>query len=377
MVLSLNETVAALGKLAPLELAADWDHVGLQIAPSEPGSIRRIFLTIDLTEPVLDEAIDAKADLIVAYHPPMFGGLKRLTGSDPKARLALRVIESGMAVYSPHTALDAVVGGMTDWLVEGLGAVANVSPIQPAKRHDSKQALKLVVFVPADHADRLRHELTRVGAGWIGAYSHCSFNLSGTGTFWGHEGANPVVGEAGRYETVEEIRMEMVCPRGALTEIAGVMESHHPYEEPAWELYPLEAKVLAGAGSGRIAELSAPAYLAQMVQRVKKHLNLKRVRVAAAEAHLAGEPIAQVAVCPGAGGSLFEGLDGPDLYLTGEMRHHDILAKVASGASVILTDHTNTERGYLPIFRDRLVALLGKKARVDISTVDRDPLEIQ
>lgn len=245
-----------LESIAPLRLAGSWDNVGLLIEGTR--SIRRIGLAIDLTGPVAEELLSADVDLIVSYHPPIFGGVKRLTRATPRSRTLLALIRAGVHVYSPHTALDAAEEGMGDWLIEPLGSSAE--PIAPDLLEPS------------------------VGAG----------------------------------------RKLVLKPR------------------PLGEI--------------------AAAYRA--------HLGLDHVRVAGREDQL----IASAAVCPGAGGSLFEGLTGIDLYVTGEMRHHDVLARLEEGSAVLLTDHTNCERGYLPRLAERLRE--GTGLDVVVSGLDADPLAI-
>ncbi len=377
---SLGHAIELLESIAPPAFAEDWDNVGLLLEPvsaADPASRRaapvsRALLTIDLTEAVMQEALDERAELVVAYHPPIFRGLKRLTADSPGNRVLLTAVRAGIAIYSPHTALDAAPGGVNDWLAEALGE-GESAPIEQSFEGDE---FKLVVFVPEANASELRDALAEAGAGWIGNYSHCSYNLSGQGTFLGHEGTNPAVGQSGKLETVDEVRMEMVCGRQSLPRAAEVIRRVHPYEEPAWDMYALSRKPRPGSGMGRLVTLRKPAKLDALVARIKAHLGLAHVRVAAAPAHQGGAPIARAAVCAGAGGSLFEKLRGPELLLTGEMRHHDVLARVASGTSVVLCDHTNTERGYLPTLAARLEKLSAGQLTTVVSSRDRDPLEI-
>jgi len=269
---TLTGVTDALKTLAPLSYAGSWDNVGLLIQGSRlDAPVSRVLLCIDLSRPVLEEALDVGASLIVAYHPTIFRGYKRLTDAHPEQSVILDLVRAGVSVFSPHTALDAAPGGVCDWLIEGLGALASRAPIE---------------------------------------------------------------------------------------EVKGLPE-------------PLAGQV----GAGRAGELVEAATLDALVARLKSHLGLPQVRIAAARDHAAGALIRRVAVCPGAGGSLFEKLRGPELFVTGEMRHHDVLARVARGESVILTDHTNTERGYLPVLGERLREALPELQSV-ISEVDRDPLVI-
>jgi dinuclear metal center YbgI/SA1388 family protein len=336
--------------------------------------IARVVLTIDLTSAVLEEAVRRGAELVVAYHPPIFKGMKRIRASKSSESVVAGALARSIAVYSPHTALDAAPDGVNDWLAESVGK-GQVTPLLPADGTPGSE-LKIVVFVPAEHAAKLREALSRAGAGVIGNYSQCSFNLTGSGTFLGGEGADPAVGSAGRLEEVEEIRIEMVCPPPALPAVAQAIAQVHPYEEPAWDAYPLASKPALGFGTGRAVELETPASLDELVRRVKGALGLSWLRLAAAERHQRGQSLRRIAVCAGAGGAVFERAPGFDLILTGELRHHDILARNAAGTSVMLCDHTNTERGYLPRFAERLARVSEQALEVLVSEADREPLVV-
>lgn len=374
MSIPLSVLLEKLESLAPLRYAEEWDNVGLLIDPRSRGAdldVRRMLLCIDATHAVVEEAINARVGCLLSYHPPLFRAQKRFANIE--APLLFAAARHGFAVYSPHTALDAVPLGINDWLVEGLGAGSSQALV-PHPELDPNATFKLVVFVPRDQADRLRDVLAEAGAGRIGAYSHCSFNISGEGTFFGLEGSDPVVGHAGRLEHVDEQRLEMVCPKRALPAISRAIAQHHPYEEPAWELYPLAAKPDDRAGAGRLLALDAPVSAPELINRVKAHLGLEQLRVALSSEHLAGERIQHVAVCAGSGRGVFEKARDADAYVTGELGHHDVLALLARGKSVILAEHSHTERGYLPRLKERLAALTEGKIEILIAESDREPL---
>jgi dinuclear metal center YbgI/SA1388 family protein len=371
---TLAEVVSLLERLAPLDLAEDWDNVGLLLEPSGSAerAIRRVFLCIDLSESVVAEASEQRADFVVAYHPPLFKGLKRLRASAAEERVIVLALEAKLPVYSPHTALDAAPNGVNDWLARGLGP-GTCRALVP--RVSERAAFKLVVFVPRSHVNALRAALSReLGAGQIGDYSECSYELDGKGSFLGGAATTPQVGERGRLEFVQEVRLEMRCERGALKDLARVIAAHHPYEEPVWDLYPLAALPSPEVGAGRVLELDTPIALSEAVARLKAHLGVSQLRVASGGQAGEGRMIRRVAICAGAGGSLFERVGGVDLFVTGEMRHHDVLAKLRAGASVILSEHTHTERGFLPELAQRLSALASGELEVVVSTRDADPL---
>ncbi|MET0790033.1 MAG: Nif3-like dinuclear metal center hexameric protein, partial [Polyangiaceae bacterium] len=303
---TLAEVLALLEQLAPLDLAEDWDNVGLLLEPSGAGQrpIARAFLCIDLSEAVLDEALTEGADFLLAYHPPLFRGLKRLRASVAEERVLLRALEAGLAIYSPHTALDAAQGGVNDWLASAFGPGRSAPLVGHAASAQSE--FKLVVFVPRSHVAALRHALaSELGAGSIGNYSECSYELEGQGSFFGNEAASPQVGSCGQLEFVSEVRLEMRCPAAAIPTLSRVIAAHHPYEEPAWDLYPLFTPASASSssvGAGRLLELDTPISLLDAVTRLKAHLGVATLRVASSGLHSAGTPIARVAVCAGAGG---------------------------------------------------------------------------
>ena len=367
-----NATLAeALEHIAPATLAEDWDNVGMLVGDPDAELGRGpIVLTIDLTRDVLDEAISAGARAMVAYHPPIFSPMRSIVASDPKQALVLGAIAHGMSVFSPHTALDAVEGGVADWLLDQAVGEAE-SALSATKRtalaahlsQDNNRTHKLVVFVPTEPDEllgRVRDALAVVGAGTIGNYSRCAFSLEGMGFFEGGAGANPTIGRAGALETVREHRLEMVCPGDRLAEILTVLRDVHPYEEPAFDVYRVEKTPDGLRGAGRVQSLGEPGDVRAIAKRLQRALGVEVVKLAGPECPSHGGTATCVAVCPGSGGSLLEAAiaRGADLFITGELSHHETLFALSRGCSVLLAGHTNTERGYLPVLRNRLMAEL-------------------
>ena len=382
--MNVLDLVRAMRTIAPLELAESWDRVGLLVGDEQRALAGPVVLTIDLTEDVLSEAAALKASAIVAYHPPIWEPLARLTTATARERILLRAVESGMAVYCPHTALDAAAGGVTDWLCEGLSGAAEGKVAGDcramtfaASRSDTQQ-VKIVTFVPPAEVDKIRGALASAGAGIIGAYSVCSFGVEGTGTFLGDETSNPVVGERGRLEKAHEIRLEMVCSKRALALAVETLRQFHPYEDPAIDVYELLPKPARGAGAGRRLTLDRPATLAELAGRMKSHLGHSRVQVASilGQGRLDAS-VSTIGVVPGAGGSLLSIArdEKCEVFVTGEMKHHDVLEALHSGMSVILAGHTNTERGYLTRLAAKLRGVLSG-VTVHLAREDRDPLVI-
>jgi dinuclear metal center YbgI/SA1388 family protein len=359
----LRDLVAHLDALAPLSAAAEWDNVGL-LAGDPAAHVARVLFTIDLTRDVLAEAVAASCELVVSYHPPLFRPVTRLAAG----HVVFDAIAAHVAVYSPHTALDAAPGGTNDVLADAVGMTERA----PLDRFEPKDdAFKLVVFVPAPHADEVSRAMFEAGAGRIGAYSSCSFRSAGTGTFFGEAGARPVVGEAGRLETVDEVRVETVVPIARAADVVAAMRAAHPYEEPAFDLVRLAARP-AAIGMGRVGNIARTSRRA-VVDQVKRALGAERVLVAGA---LDGDA-ARVAVLAGSGGEHVEAARaaGADVYVTGELRHHDALAAASSGMTVVCALHSVSERVALPSFAERLRARV-PGLDVAVSTRDRDPFQI-
>jgi dinuclear metal center YbgI/SA1388 family protein len=393
---TIADLVGAMDAIAPEYLAEEWDNVGLIVG--DPGDALRgpVLLTIDLRDAIVDEAIALKAGAIVAYHPPIFHPTKRLVASDARQRPVLRAARAGIALYSPHTALDAAPGALCDWLADMalLDAPANAPShdpsttkladrraLRPAGYRPPGQQVKIVTFVPESHAERVRHALASAGAGMIGDYAVCSFSVAGSGTFLGNEHAKPFVGKPQQLEHVDEVRLEMVCGKRALALALTTLRQFHPYEEPPIDVYELMPQPDRAAGAGRRLTLDQPLSLARIAQRLKANLRLSTIgvapspRLAPSAAEALNAPIKAFAVCPGSGSSLVDAAiaQGCQALITGELSHHETLRALDMGLSIIVAGHTNTERGYLPHLAARLAEAFPASHPV-VSAVDADPV---
>lgn len=360
--MELNAIARVLGELAPLGGAEPWDNVGL-LAGEPKMSVTRALFTVDLTLGVVDEAVESGAELVVAYHPPIFGGLKRVA-FDTALGAALR---HGIALYSPHTALDVAPLGTNDVLAR----IVRLREAKPLRDSSRERDLKLVVFVPEADVDRVADAMFAAGAGRIGDYERCSYRLAGQGTFFGNDSTNPAVGKKGTLERVDEIRLELVVPSAKLGVVVEALRGAHPYEEPAFDVYATRS-VPRGGGIGRVGRLD-PIGTSALVARIKKGLGIEEVLVAAPDG--AGDRMHRAAaVSAGSAGDMWKEARrfGADVYVTGEMRHHDALAAVAAGVTVICTLHSNSERVALKEFADRVRTRLDG-VNIDVSKIDRDP----
>jgi dinuclear metal center YbgI/SA1388 family protein len=369
--MKLREFISALDQIATLRYAETWDNVGL-LAGDPQQAVTRAMLCIDYTTEVADEGRNLNCDCIIAYHPPLFDAVKRITADGPSS-LIHDAIRRGVAIYSPHTALDVAEGGTNDMLADAIRMVER-KPLRPVASKSTD--CKLVTFVPENEVARVSDALFSAGAGWIGNYSQCSFRSAGTGTFFGETGTNPSVGEAGHLESVPEIRLETIVPIARASAVIAALRAVHSYEEPAFDLIPLAVES-SPLGLGRVGLLASPTPVTELVDRIKSELGVGAILLAGGEDRL----VERVAVCAGACGNLLDDAitAGAEFYLTGEMRHHDAIKAVRAGIAVVCTLHSNSERAVLKRLKSRLEELLTASDRPEIllSLSDRDPFSVR
>lgn len=363
---SVADVCEAMERIAPSHLAQEWDNVGLLLGDRRAAA-RRAMLCIDLTHAVATEALRKRCDVLVAYHPPIFKPIKRLTSPNLDVQdVVLLCARSGMAVYSPHTALDAAEGGTNDVLAQLCG-LKEVQCIEAGGNEEGRNC-KVVVFVPADVVERVADAMFTAGAGWIGDYERCSFRIPGTGTFRGGKSTHPAVGVTGRCETVDEIRLEAIAPRRRLYEVVAALRGAHPYEEPAFDIYPLIEE--RGPGIGRHGPLPRAVTLAVMARKLARATGAAGVQWIGDGDHV----VSHAVICAGAAGTLPFGipLGGDHVVVTGEMRHHDALALLRRGGSAIALGHWSSER---PVLAPLAAAIKTKLPALDvlISKADCDP----
>lgn len=363
---TISDFCSAMETIAPIALAQSWDNVGL-LAGDATAPLRRVLLAIDLTRAVLEEAVRFRADLLLAYHPPIFKPISSLrTPGDGMDALVFDCIRNGIAIYSTHTALDAADGGTNDVLASLCGA-AKTEPLEYVDKPGASEC-KLVVFVPNDHVERMAGAMFAAGAGGIGDYACCSFRAHGMGTFFGRESTNPAVGKKGRLESVPEIRLETIVPAKRLPDVVAALRATHPYEEPAFDIYPLQPPPVRGIG--RTGTLDRPTTLAALARKL-------RTATSAANVQLVGESrrrVERVIVVAGAAGSLpFRiPLSPSDAIITGEIRHHDALAIRRIGCSAVALGHWASERPVLTPLAERLSTII-PTLDLRLSRADTDP----
>lgn len=322
-------------QLAPKHVAEPEDRIGLQLGTLQK-EIRTVLVALDVNDEVVDEAIRLEADLIIAHHAIIYRPLKQLQTDTPMGKVYEKLIKHDIAVYVSHTNLDVTEGGMNDWMAEALG-IENTSPI-----HDlhNEQLSKLVVFVPKSHHEEVLNAVLGAGAGWIGNYSHCSFNIEGFGTFVPREGSNPYQGKAGRMERAEEVRIETIVPHTIRNKVIQAMLKAHPYEEVAYDLYAMDLKGRS-LGLGRVGKLKEPLTLAEMAEVVKEKLDVPHVRVVGD----LNRTLRKAAVIGGSGGRFYPQalFRGADVLVTGDIDYHTAQDALAAGLTLIDPGH-NAEK---------------------------------
>lgn len=365
MTFLVSDLLEIIAGLAPLALAAEWDNVGLQVG-GRSGEASPVLVTLNVTDEVLEEAAARGCRAILTHHPLIFAPLASVSADGATGALIDRAIKDGIAVVAVHTNLDSAPGGLAD-ILAGMLELQNITPVEAAATGWSK----LVTFMPAGDADAVKEAVFAAGAGIIGDYEHCSWSVSGQGSFLPREGAHPSIGEVGRDERVEELRLETVFPAEKESAVIAALMAAHSYEEPAYDIYPLASR-RRDAGVGRVGDLGAPATLAELAARAAALFAPAPVRFAGDS----GKTINRVAVVPGSGGDLMSaaGAQGADALVTGDIRYHQALAAGASGPALIDVPHDASEALALKHWLPRLNEVLaGKGGRAILSEAATNP----
>jgi dinuclear metal center YbgI/SA1388 family protein len=364
--MKIKDIAEAVEAIAPLGLAQEWDNVGLLIGnPDKP--IKNILLTIDTTKAVVEEAKAQKADLILAYHPIIWDGLKRITADGSTANI-YELIRAGISVFCIHTALDTVAGGVNDALADILG-IENPKPIGDYVADPARPKYKVTTFVPEKDVNRVAEAMYAAGAGAIGNYSHCGFQTAGTGTFKPLSGAHPAIGKVGKVEKIAEIRLETVIAADKVAAVIAALRKSHPYETPAFDVfrhYDVENRL----GLGRMGTLKNHLSMEKLVSNIKKATGAAAMGIVGPQKRT----VRTAAVCAGTCGKLLNTViaAGCDLYLTGELKHHQALAAQEAGLTCICLSHTVSERFALKNLANALKKRI-KTCTIRISKKDKDP----
>lgn len=365
MAISGKELIKHIEEIAPPRFAVEKDRIGLQLGNPNK-KVLKMLVALEVTEQVVKEAIELGIDFIFVHHALIYQPLAQIRTDYPAGRIIEQLIEHQIAVYVAHTNLDVASGGVNDVLAAKIGL------LQPKTLliHSQEPLLKLVVFVPKTHLEKVRQALGDSGAGSIGDYSHCTFAAEGKGTFLPHAGTNPFIGEQGQLSEVEEFRLETVMPASLQEKVIQAMLAVHPYEEVAYEIYPLALS--ESIGMGKIGTLSHSIFLSDFISQVKQAYELSHVRVV-------GDlqtKVRTIALLGGAGSRYVSEAkrQGADVYITGDIDYHTAQAALQDGVCLIDVGH-HVEQLVVPAVVKLLDERLHGQLSIFASKVDFNPFQ--
>ncbi len=365
---SLSDAVDLLHSWYPPGTAESWDAVGL-VWGDPSAAVRRVMFAVDPAPEVAEEAVAWGADLLVVHHPLFLKPVHGFAPTTPKGRTLTTLAGAGCALLTAHTNADQAVGGVSEAMATALG-LTDQAPLLPAPADPLD---KVVTFVPTADAGAVRSALAAAGAGRIGDYDHASFSSAGEGRFRPLAGAHPTIGEVGRIEVVDEVRVEVVAPRARRTEVVRALLAVHPYEEPAYDVVELADPGASVTGTGRIgevAETTLAGFAALVAERLPETAHGVRV---------SGDPdrpVRRVALCGGAGDFLLDAVrrTDADVYVTSDLRHHPAAEfREHDGPALVDVAHWAAEWTWLPVVARRLAESWSDTVETRVSTRCTDP----
>jgi dinuclear metal center YbgI/SA1388 family protein len=361
--ISIREIVQYLESVAPPGLQDLNDNSGLLCGNPED-VISSALIAIDVTEDVIDEAVQKNAGLVVAHHPVIYKGLRKLTGSNYVERTVIKAIKNNIAIYGGHTNFDHIWDGVNTMIGRKLG-LQQMKILRPL----TGQLKKLVTFIPYDSTDKVKEAVFHAGASHIGNYDWCGYSLEGTGSFRGSEDANPYVGKKGEVHEEKEIRFETIFPSWLQSKVIGALLSAHPYEEVAYDIYPLD-NAFGKAGMGMTGELPVPAEEMDFLSVLKETFGSGIIRHSA----LRGKKVSKVAVCGGVGSYLTGDAisAGADFFVSADFKYHQFFD---AENKIVLADigHFESEQFTKELFYELLVKKFPTFA-VRFSEVNTNPV---
>ena len=343
----VQDVINYLEELSPLAYAEEFDNVGLLVGQKNT-EITGVLVTLDTLETVVDEAIENNCNLIVSFHPIIFKGLKKITGSTYVERVVMKAIKHDISIFAIHTALDNALLGVNNRICEQLELI-NQQILIP----QIGTIKKLTTYVPKEGAHKLREALFNIGAGAIGNYNHCSFNVEGIGTFNGNENSNPTIGKKGITQHQEEVKLSIIYAKHLESKILQMLFKTHPYEEVAYEISTLENKN-QHIGMGMVGEFKNPMDETSFLNHLKSKMQSQCIR----HSSLLGKPIKKVAVLGGSGSFAIHAAKTvkADAFITADLKYHDFFA---AENNILLADigHYESEQ----YTKNLLVAFLTEK----------------
>ena len=332
---TMKDIAQAIESQAPLQLQESWDNCGLQVG-SMSSTVQRVLTALDVTPEVVAEAIEQQVDAIVTHHPMIFKGIKSINTDTMQGKMIKDLLCHRINVYSAHTNLDVTAGGLNDEVAIRLG----LQDIQGLEETGRDVAYKVAVYVPITHSEQLRQAMGNAGAGHIGAYSHCSFSVAGEGRFLPLEGTNPFIGQVGAIETVQEERVETVVPKKLLGQVLAAMKEAHPYEEIAYDIVALENAYDAHY-IGRIGNLPQSLSIGEFKEVLQSAFPHSTLRWGGAKQ----SSIQRIGLCTGSGAEFIKiaAKQKADVYITGDVKYHDMQLAKELGITVVDAGHYGTE----------------------------------
>lgn len=333
-----RKVIKILEQIAPTDLAESWDNVGFQIGNVNK-AIGKIMVCLEVTDLIVEEAINKNVDLIITHHPLIFRPLKTLTDNDPVGTRIRKLIQNDINLYSAHTNLDIARGGLNDYLAN----LINLERVDVLSKTGMEQCFKLVVYVPKTHIEDLHFALVNSGAGHIGNYSDATFRTSGIGTFKAQKGANPHIGEIGVLKEVEEVKIETIVSKKGLKKVLDAMIKAHPYEEVAYDIIAIENEVNP-YGIGRVGYLPKQITLRELIEIVKVKLGIETIKYVGN----LDKKVSKVSICTGAGSGYIKDSVSKscNVMITGDLKYHEAMDAEENNIAIIDAGHFETENIY-------------------------------
>ena len=361
--MKIRDIITCLESVAPLGFQESYDNAGLILGNSE-SIVSSTLITIDITEAVIDEAIEHKCGLIISHHPILFKGLKRINGDSYIERCVIKAIKNDIAIYAAHTNLDSISKGVNSKICEKIGLI-NTRILEPR----ADMLLKLVAFIPVNHLEKVREAVFAAGAGQIGKYDQCSYNIEGSGTFRGAEDTNPFVGIKGEFHSEKEIRFETIVPKHLKNKVIKALIDAHPYEEVAYDLYSLQNE-LPTVGAGMIGDLPRNENEADFLYRIMEIFDCKVIR----HTTLLNNPVRKVALCGGSGSFLLSRAiaEEADVFITADLKYHDFF-DAENKIVVVDIGHYESEQFTKEVFHELLIKKIPNFA-LHLSEIKTNPV---
>lgn len=363
MKLLAKDIIDVLEQYASPALQESYDNCGL-LTGNTNTKINGVLLSLDCTEDIIDEAIKQKCNMVIAHHPIIFSGLKKLNGKNYIERTIIKAIKNDILIYAIHTNLDSVYQGVNAKIAEKIGLI-NTRILAPVEG----KLLKLVTFVPLNDADKVRNAIFTAGGGVISEYDSCSFNIEGKGSFRGSENTNPYVGKKGEIHFETELRIEVILPEYLKNKVVSAMIKAHPYEEVAYDIYKLENEH-PRIGAGLIGELKTPMDEKEILKKIKNIFKAKCIRHTA----LRNQKVQKVALCGGSGSFLLKNAIAAeaDMFITADFKYHQFFD---AENRIVIADigHYESEQFTIELLRDVLIKKFPKFA-VQLTEINTNPI---